>query len=173
MRLLVCRECRTIEELPDYEGPAQNDRVLGFFVDEHQMGHPHGDHAANLLRVDDPTLIQAWHDPLQRYEVLHQIEWQTGVKLKNEDLGLGGEYYATRSTYVEDAAKCYAAHRRPQDGCIDWKSDSKLLEHPTREGQAWSSENYKLNKKMPHLCDFCVVKSGVQEKVFHQAGLYK
>lgn len=173
MRLLVCRECKTVDELPDYEGPVEGDTVLSFFVDEHNLRRHHGDYAANLVSVTDPVLLDAWKNPLQRLEILQQIEWKMGVKLHDEDLGFGGEYYATRSTYMEDAAKCFAAHRRPVDGCIDWKSDSKLLQHPTPEGQAWSREHYKLNSKMPHLCDFCVVKTGVQTQVFAKKGLYK
>jgi len=35
IRLLVCRDCKSIEELPDYEGRPSDDLLLNISVEKH------------------------------------------------------------------------------------------------------------------------------------------
>jgi hypothetical protein len=78
--------------------------------------------------------------------------------------GFDPQYYEDKNTYVEDAAKCFTAHRR-QIPCIDWHSDKKRIGNPTKLGWEAGPKVY--------LCDFCVVRSSVDTEKRHQAGEYE
>ena len=179
VRLLICRRCHTVEEVPDYEGPADEDALLLRVVSAHQSCTPggalvggetpekalQGDRAlARVKRAD-------WNDPKKRENILAQIgEGETG---------LGGEFYAVKNTFHEDALKCFNRHHRP-DVCIDYKDQSKVVGNSllhTEEEKAASrlleGIRTKRTNKQTFLCDFCPVRSKVQEKVFAKRGLYK
>jgi len=152
VRLLICRDCRTIEELPDFTGPVEHDVLLDHAVEPHKF--PNGEpHFGNLADVDEV----AWRDDSQRQQIIDQIRSKT--------TGLAGEFYATVNTFEADAMKCYSRHNRPDQGCIDWKIEKKRLGNPTKLGWQAGPKVY--------LCDFCPVKSWVKTQERHQAGAYK
>lgn len=151
-RLLICRDCRTIEELPDYEGPVEHDVLLDHAVEAHTF--PNGErHFGNLATVGDAQ----WRDDSTRQQIIDQIRSKT--------TGLEGEYYAAKNTFEADAMKCYNQHRRPDEGCIDWKIEKKRLGNPTKIGWQAGPKVY--------LCDFCPVKSWVKTQERWQSGAYK
>lgn len=167
-RLLVCADCLSVEPLPDaprgvdpkHIEPGQ-DPLLDELLKRHR--YPNGEaHFGNLVAVAE----EDWKKEEVRDSILKEINDKA-----NMGKGLGQDNYALRDTFVEDAAKCFAQHNRPQDGCIDWLSDSKKLGRPTREGQVWAKENYKA--PTPFLCHFCPIGSVVMTKQRAAKGLYK
>jgi hypothetical protein len=67
IRLLVCRDCQTIEPLPWYEGPVERDAVLIYSIAPHRTdGNPH---AGSLVTVAQAS----WEDPARRAELLRSL----------------------------------------------------------------------------------------------------
>lgn len=168
-RLLVCRECQTIETLPLYTGPKEleaQDPLLDGVVRRHVQKH--GD-----IKPDNAALLVASEDPCQcgekntvdlagRTRAHRSIRgphtfWE-GHKddvlkgLQERWTGFHPEWYATKDTYQEDALRCYNLHRRPQGAdCIDWHADYRRL----------TPANYHGDQHV-YLCDFCPVASSVK-----------
>lgn len=93
-----------------------------------------------------------------------------GISKKHQkSVGFEGYVIESLDTFKYDAMTCYQRHHRPQDGCIDWRDDSKRIGRPTPEGQA----AMRGHKNVPYLCDFCVVRTGVDTKIRAAKGLYK
>lgn len=152
MRLLMCRDCRTIEPLPDFDGPPEYDALLDHMVEAHKF--PNGEmHVGNLAQVPD----EDWKNPERRQAIIQQATART--------TGLESEFYATKNTFEYDAMKCYGQHGRPDEGCIDWRDDKKRLGNPTKFG-------WQVGPKV-YLCDFCPVRSWVATQKRHAAGMYK
>jgi hypothetical protein len=179
-RLLVCRECRTIETLPLYNGPSEleaQDPLLDTVVRRHVQKHgdlnPEG--AALLVAPEEPcncgekTVVDVKgvvREKSVRVRGSHTF-WE-GHKddiLKNLGerwTGLHPEFYATKDTFIEDAGYCYNKHRRPQGtDCIDFHTDAKRLTPANWKGQE------------VYLCDFCPVNTAVMTAKRHQQGLYR
>jgi len=181
-RLLVCRECQTIEELPLYDGPPElehQDPVLDNVVRRHVQRHGdlRADGAALLVASEDPCLCEEKGQVIHlgtggrshgRTSVLGRHTFWEGHKddvlkgLKERWTGFHPEFYATKDTYAEDALRCYKAHRRPKGtDCIDWHSDTKRLTPAEWKGRE------------VYLCDFCPVASTVMTEIRHRRGAYK
>lgn len=148
IRLLRCDVCRTLEELPDFDGPPEYDTVLQVALDRHRTpeGHPH---IGRLLDVPK----RAWDTPPLREALLQQI--QQGSKGLAE---FDTSYYDVRNTFQDDAMACYRQHNRPKAGCPDFNSESKRLKPDTKGDR---KELGLSEKGMPiiHLCSFCPVRS--------------
>lgn len=182
MRLLICMDCHTIEELPDYNGPLETVRVPapdGTMMEaqvppvgeDHLLEHlsePHRkqEHRGQLVSVPEEN----WRDTQTRVEILKQLRDQ----LKGASTGLDPEAYAIKNTFQEDALKCFNAHRRPKDGCIDWESRSKVLGNSLlTEDEKTAARKHGLHSKQKrYLCHFCPVASQVKTKMFDKQGLY-
>lgn len=167
IRLLYCRTCNTVEELPAYDGPEpynpKFDPLLEISVQKHQ--YPSGlPHMGDLFVVDIDVYVKA------KREILKQI--------KGGSKGLGEldeSYYDTRSTFHEDAMKCFQQHLRPKGQCPDYMSDSKILLPDTK------AERKELGFTAPKdlggpkvkLCQFCPVHVYNVTKAREERGLYK
>jgi hypothetical protein len=179
-RLLVCRECQSIEQLPLYDGPKEleaQDPILDNIVRRHIQKHgdinPEG--AALLVASEDPcncgekTMVDlTGRVQARRPNRLGRHTFWEGHKddilkgLRERWTGFHPEFYATKDTYAEDALRCYNLHRRPQGtDCIDWQADNRRL---TPEG--WKG-------KEVYLCHFCPVASTVVTEMRHKRGMYK
>ena len=171
MRLLYCRTCTTLEEVPDlgYElGDTEVDPLVERLVQKHTerdpMGHGDASMQASPFRlpiVDD----EEWAN--NRSAVIKAINES------NKKVGMDAWVYEATDTYKEDAMKCYSAHNRPKEGCIDWWADDKRIGRPTELGKALVKDQYKLGERDPHLCQWCPVASHVQTQVNFKSGLYK
>jgi hypothetical protein len=70
--------------------------------------------------------------------------------------GHDAEFDDARSTFYEDAGKCWAEkHNRPTF-CGDYKTDKMRLPNPTKEGRRSQDPRMKV-----FLCDFCIVRTNV------------
>lgn len=151
IRLLICRDCHTIETLPDYEGPVDYDVLLDHLVAQHQFPNAEP-HKGNLMRVEKKW----WDTPSAREQIMEEL----GITH-----GLGEEWYASKKGFEEDALKCYNQHHRPDQGCIDYCDGNKRLGNPTKIG--WQS-----GPKV-FICNFCPVQTWVDTELAHKAGLYR
>lgn len=151
IRILYCWNCKTIEELPDFEGRAEDDVLLEMTVERHQSsGVPH---QGTLFKIG----VKLWSVESIQKEIIKQIRNKASGGLDELDPG----YYSTRSTFYEDAMKCYSKHLRPAESCPDWKSESKRLipkTHELRKEAGLPSPAQSVGTKV-YLCDFCPVKS--------------
>lgn len=155
IRLLICHTCRVIDELPDYEGPEQNDTLLQMAVEKHPG------HKGNLAKCP----LKVWMIPKLKEEVIKQLhQGSTGLDV------LGTQHYATRMQFAEDALKCYGEHLRPKGGCPDFRSEKKRLLPNTKQDRKEVGLSIKDAPKI-YLCDFCPVRMHVENKLNEQAGL--
>lgn len=160
IRLLICRDCKTIEELPDFDGPVEYDTLLEIAVGRHQKPTAHN---GNLMKFP----LKYWAREDVKQEILKQIKQGAGAGL---DI-FGTDFYATKSQFHEDAMKCFAIHNRPSAGCSDYKSDKKELKPDTEKER----KELKMTGTRPkiYMCDFCPAKMHYQKKSFDSKGLYK
>jgi hypothetical protein len=155
IRVLVCRNCKTIEELPDYDGDPATDTLLNILVSQHQKPV---EHVGLLLKFS----LKYWAVPKIQDEIVKQI--------RGGSEGLDAfqtNFYATKNQFAEDAMSCFSDHLRPKGQCPDYKSDKKLLKPNTDLEKAG-----KTGPKV-YLCDFCPVKSYNMQKSNAEKGLYK
>lgn len=164
IRVLYCWNCRSIEEIPDYEGDPEYDDLLQILVERHETtGIPHN---GTLFKVG----VNTWSQEKYRNEIIDQIREKGGQGLANLD----PDYYNTKATFYEDAMKCYSLHLRPVDHCYDWKNERKRLLPKTaelRKDAGLAAPSQSLSTKV-YLCDFCPVKSMVMTKQRKAAGMY-
>jgi hypothetical protein len=152
-RLLVCKTCRTIDELPSAdEDPG--DTLLTITADRHGELH-----YGRLWNV--PKAI--WMTKELKEDVVKQLSGDDGS-------GLGLPFYSTRMQFSEDAMKCYSLHNRPKGECFDYKSEKKKLSAGT-EGARRAEKLDKYSGPTIYLCDFCPVKSHVQNKFYQKKGI--
>jgi hypothetical protein len=155
-RLLVCRQCKTIDTFPLYDGPKEleaEDPILDGMVRRHvQM---HGDinpEVAALFTVgEDKCNCKQCHGMFTMWEAHHDLVLKG---LQERWTGFHPEWYATKDTLKEDAMRCYNLHRRPKGAdCIDWMDDSRRL-----TPESWPKD------KTVYLCHFCPVATAVVTK---------
>lgn len=162
LRLLVCKTCSSVQELPDFEGPAMYDEWLSRIVKEHE-GHI----AAPLARVE----VSDWQKQSAREEIIRKLFERFQVPGKGE--GMGSEYYDLKSTFLDDAYKCWKSFNRTTNpGHCDYKKENKRLLPDTK---ALRKEEGMSTKDRPStfLCDFCPVHSIVLQKNREALGMYK
>ena len=156
-RLLYCFVCDTLEELPPYEGPVEQDHLLAIAVENHKF--PSGEEHKGKLFV---TPLRAWAKPESKREIIRQIKGGGSKGLAEVD----DKFYESRSTFMEDAMKCYGQHNKPKDGCSEWHHKSRLLIPNTiKERKAEGMAKYQ-DEAGPktYLCDFCPVAIGVAKR---------
>lgn len=155
LRLLICHTCRSIQEIPDFQGRPEDDVLLEHLLVAHRFpdGNEHFGKLAEVLRAD-------WEDSVRKAAIIEQIKAAVGGTT-----GMPSEWYATKDTYAEDALKCYAKHGRPKEGCIDYCDSSKRIQNPSRAGWEGGPRVW--------LCNFCPVESYIQMRENHLAGMYK
>lgn len=161
IRLLVCRTCKSAEELPDWEGRPEDDTLLQITVERHQRPEPH-------IGILYKFPVKYWAVPKAKAAIMAQIkEGSPGLDV------FGTNYYETKSTFQEDALTCWGQHNRTKD-CSDYKIDSKQLKPDTAKDRkdAGLGRPGTTGPKV-YLCDFCPVKSERQKFAFKEKGLYE
>lgn len=155
-RLLQCFVCNSLEELPPYDGPVEHDTLLEVSLEPHHFpsGEPHKGKLYSLP-------LAAWASPASRKEIINQIKGGGSKGIGEVD----DTFYESRSTFMEDAMKCYIAHRRPEN-CSDWKHSSKLLVPNTvKERRSEGMEKYEASgAPKTYLCQFCPVAIAVEKR---------
>lgn len=152
IRLLVCRDCKTIEPLPDYDGDVEHDAMLNYLVEPHRTNGL--EHIGMLARVE----VSDWNDVQKQREITQQLVAKFGG-----ETGLGHEFYNTRDTFRDDAMTCWRQHNRNPD-CSDYHSDGKRLTPGTAQARKEAGLGPYRAKHDRYLCDFCPVQSMVEQK---------
>ena len=163
IRLLFCKNCKSLEELPDFEGPPEDDILLRILTERHQSaGVPH---AGQLMRVS----IQLWSVPSVKKEITEQI-YQNGAPGLN---ALMPGFYESKATFAEDAMVCWAQHLRPARDCPDYGSEKKRLLPDTKaERKELGLAPAEVDGPRVYLCNFCPVHSAVVTKQRKARGDY-
>lgn len=164
VRLLHCLVCDTIEELPPYEGPPELDYLLQIAVEPHKF-ESGLEHVGKLYSIP----LKAWANQEAKREVIRQIKGGGSLGLAEID----ESYYDTRSTFMEDAMKCYQAHNKPKDGCGDWQRADKRLVPQTHKARKEAGMERPEDAPGPktYLCDFCPVRVAVEHRKQKLLGL--
>lgn len=158
-RLLVCRTCKTIDELPSADQDPSN-VLLDITVERHGE-----DHIGVLYNV--PAVV--WMSEKMRPQIIEQIQ---GGGSSGLDV-FGTQFYATKMQFADDAMVCYGQHNRPQGQCPDYKSEKKVLKPGTAKARADAGLSSTPTGPKIYLCDFCPVKSFNMTKHNESKGLYK
>ena len=163
--LLYCYQCKTIEEIPDFEGNPDDDVFLELAIEKHESAGIK--HTGFLSKIG----VKLWSQEKFRKEIIKNLRNKVGGGLADID----PDYYTTKATFFEDAMKCYSAHLRPKEGCPDWRSSSKKLvpkTHAERK-ELGLPDPGKENSTNVFLCDFCPVKTHVVTQMRKKSGLYE
>lgn len=164
IRLLFCFVCQTLEELPDYEGRPEDDVLLNITLERHTIATiPHTGH---LFKV----AVKLWAVDSIRQQIIKQIRVGSGGMSE-----IDPTYYESKSTFSEDALRCYSAHLRPSDGCPDYLDDSKrLLPKTDKERKELGMPSVReTGGPKVYLCQFCPIHSVVTQKKRTIRGDYK
>ena len=166
IRLLYCYNCKTIEELPDFDGHPDDDVLLQVLIEKHESaGIPH---TGFLSKIG----VKLYSRPEVRKQVIENLRNRVGGGLADID----PDYYTTKATFGEDAMKCFNLHLRPVEGCYDWKIESKRLipkgTDDIRKELGLDSAAKSASTKV-YLCDFCPAKAYVVEQNRKKMGLYE
>jgi hypothetical protein len=157
VRLLVCNTEGTIEELPDYQGPPEHDDVLNFLSARHKF--PSGeDHLGSVGRVE----TKHWENKQTRKAITTQILDKVG------HTGLDPSFYDAKNTLREDAMTCWIRDHNRNPACSDYKTDAKRLTPGTAKDR--KALGFAPMRSDTFLCDFCPVKSMVQQAHYDKSG---
>lgn len=164
LRLLVCYDCKSTDIVSDYEGDPAHDTALEYCTDKHRF--PNNEkHFGKLFKVDEDT----WNHSEAREEILRQL-WK-----KAGHTGLEPWVYQFTDQLKTDAMACWSSRKCP-DTCSDFHSDKKILVPPTADERKaegmkkWDKSNPAAQR---YLCDYCPIRSIVEQKIRAKRGLYK
>jgi hypothetical protein len=145
IRLLQCHTCKTLEQMPDYQGDPERDDALIYHLDHHKFpdGTPH---IGNLMDVAE----KAWSNKSYRREIENRIRESSG------HTGFDTEFYATKNTLAEDALTCFNRHLR-NPGCGDYMTEPKRL-NPGTDAER-KAEGLPKYRSKTFLCHYCPVHS--------------
>lgn len=157
IRILHCRTCNRFEEIPDFEGNPEDDVLLEITIGRHT------DHVGRLFKMPMKYMMV----PSLKTEILKQMtQGSSGLDVVSND------FYSTSATFRDDAMKCYGQHSRPKGMCPDFRSEKKRLIPKTKAERkdAGLASPAESGPKV-YLCDFCVVRSFVDNMVNLETGL--
>jgi hypothetical protein len=165
IRLLICSTCSSIDPLPWYEGPPELDDTLNYRLSQHRFpsGDPHIGLLANVFE-------DAWSKQAYRDAIRDKLAEEAGIRLPGQSAGLGETYYDVRSTYAEDAMKCWKQHNRTTD-CGDYKTRAKLLLADTRAERKEIGLD-PAQRATTYLCQFCPMESIKMQAYRKETGQY-
>lgn len=153
VRLLACQQCKTIEELPDFDGPPEYDHLLGNLVKRHSTNGVQ--HIGGLFKVP----AKQWENENVKRDVSKQI----AEKLSGGETGLGSAFYDLKNTFQADALHCWTKEHARNPACSDYRSDKKRLTPGTAaERKAAGLPEYR-SERDRYLCDFCPVQTLVEQ----------
>lgn len=124
LRILLCTDCNSIDELPPHAGAPEDDVVLERCIHDLHTSPVMGAHRGLMFTVP----VKHWADETKRKAIIKQMREGLSGGLDEIDEG----YYDTRDQLRADAMKCWGEHRRPKGQCPDYMSDSKRILPPTR-----------------------------------------
>lgn len=166
IRILICKDCKSIQPLPDFGGRPEHDETLIARVAEHQHPGPAPTrgHAMELGRVSEVS----WNNPEKRKQMLDEIGKNVGL---GSGEGLGSELYDLKSTFAEDAMRCWRFKHGRTSNCDDYKHDKMKLLPDSRAERKDLGLDPK-DRPVQYLCQYCPMESVIQQKRNEKKGLY-
>jgi predicted metal-binding protein len=161
IRLMVCRTCKSIDELPPYQGPPEGDVLLQMTIERHGENH-----VGLLINVG----AIHWNSKTMRAAIIEQIQQgSSGLDV------FGTAFYETKMQFAEDAMSCWGQYNRPKGQCPDFRSEKKRLLPKTdvERKDAGLASVQQSNATRIYLCDFCPVRVYNERKSRDEKGLYK
>jgi hypothetical protein len=164
-RLLFCMVCNSLEELPPFQGRPENDHLLAIACEKHRF--PSGEEHKGLLFT---VPVMAWQNTEARKDIIRQIKGGGSKGLDEID----STFYESKSTFAEDAMKCWKSHNKPQDSCSDYESSNKrLLPNTGKERKELGLASLKdAPGPKNYLCHFCPIHSKVVQRKRKLLGMY-
>jgi len=166
IRILICKTCKSIQPLPDFEGNSDHDETLHARVAEHQYpgSRPTRGHDMDLGRVSE----RSWNDPGKRQQMLREIGQNVGLGSGD---GLGIELYDIKGNFMDDAMKCWRFKHGRTDNCDDYRADKmRLLPDSVAERKDLGLDPKQ--RPVQYLCQYCPMESIVQQRRNKRKGLY-
>jgi len=171
--LLICKTCKTIQEIPyvktgKYLGDGKYDQTDNPFLAD--ANAPHERKGCYGVLTDVNWVY--WMTPKVKESIVAQLKEQfTGNSPLTAGLDVFGTgFYDLKDTFSADAMSCWKVHNSPQGQCSDYKSDRKKLDAGTTKERANAGLAQSTIKVF--LCDFCPVKMYNQKKAYEERGLY-
>jgi hypothetical protein len=167
VRLLICEHCSSVEEMPDYDGPWQNDTWFNELVKKHLLPSgekTHGD--VHIGRIESDK----WTG--HKEDVVKQISSEF-VKFSDPGTGtgLGETFYDVKSNYSEDAMKCWRVDHQRTTNCGDYMS-AKMEVKPDTKAERKSERLSVKDRPAIHVCSFCPYNSIVMQRKRKAQGDY-
>lgn len=147
IRLLFCFQCKSLEEIPDFEGNPEYDDLLQIVIEKHKtLDTPH---TGQLMRV--PAAL--WTNPKYREEIAKQIYAKGAPGMEAIMPG----YYDVKNQFAEDAMTCWKQHNRTLN-CEDYGSEKKILRPDTKAERKDLGLSPVASGAGPstYLCQFCL-----------------
>jgi hypothetical protein len=167
LRLLLCKTCQSIDELPWFDGPPEYDDTLNSRLLEHRYpdGNPHFMPSMGGIATVNQN---SWEDPSRRREIIAQLS-----KAQNStELGLGDQLYHARDNFKEDALKCWREHNRTTN-CQDYRSPRKKLVPDSIDVRKELGLTTRHSARPgTSLCAFCPYHSIVMQRANKERGFY-
>lgn len=167
--LLICADCGTIEHSPFFDGPIEFDQPFQARLANHIVKTTEGtrSHAIATTRVN----AKLWkeNEDFRKYIARAISEAQ-----KTGDVGLGQKNYDLKSTFSEDAMRCWRVEHNRTQNCEDYRSDKKRLVPDTRgeRKELGLETRSKFIQTSVTLCDYCPYKRIVEDRVRKSQGFY-
>lgn len=156
IRLLICDTCNSIQEVPAYTGPSDNDYLLQYRVAEHQFDSGRF-HKLEVGRVDKAD----WDKPEVKKQISKELAYAANP---GQGHGLGESFYDVKSTYEEDAMSCFRSFHRPTDpSYCDFHKENKRLYPDTKYERKEEGLDPKMRPNI-WLCDLCPLQSVIDQK---------
>lgn len=163
IRLLHCKVCNSIEELPPYVGAPEQDYLLEIACEKHKF--PSGEEHKGLLFI---VPVKAWSNTDARKDMIRQIKGGGSKGLDEID----STFYDTKSQFGEDAMNCWKSRNKPQDSCPDYQSDSKKLVPNTKKERKELGLDTTMAGPKNYLCHFCPIHAKVVQRKRQLMGMY-
>lgn len=162
VRLLVCHECRSVDQVPDYSGPSQYDHYLEYRASQHETNGRR--HKGILVKVEDN------HEVINA--TIDEIEDAVRQSMPGAGQGLGQVMYDLRDNFQAEAMLCWKRHNR-RENCEDYRADKMRLWLDTKAERKEEGLSVRRDDR-PNvwLCDHCPVQSIVSQRQRAAKGLY-
>jgi hypothetical protein len=168
LRLLMCFECSSVEELPPHDGPPETDVLLELTAEKHE--YPSGERHKGKLFI---LPVKTWANTSHRKAIIEQL--RGGASKGLDAMDPDEQFYETKMQFAEDAMQCYNYHLRPSDpGCPDYETEPKRLLPKTHKERIELGLPDPASSGAPkvYLCHFCPFHAVATTKKRMIRGMY-
>jgi len=167
IRLLFCSTCGSIDELPMFDGPPDQDTLAEYLLnDKHTF--PSGQRHVSPFNGFAVVAKKEWDNPTYRKAIIDKAN--ETIKAGGSE-GLGREFYDSRNTFAEDAMTCWKKHNRTKN-CGDYRSKKMLIYPDTKALRKEAGLAPRPTYAKNYICDHCPYHQVVVQRKRDAAGMY-